>query len=972
MTTPTRLLAALTLTLLTLLTLLAPRAHAGDGDLEWLTVETRHFRVHYPRGLEAVAHRAARLCEEAHDVIGELYGYTPAVRVEVSVIDYGDSANGSATALPYPRMTFLAAPPSLEGNLNDYDSWLRLLVIHEYVHIVQLDRIRGLPWLFNAILGRVMAPNQALPSFVLEGGAVWGESVTSGRGRVRSATFRGILRAQALAERLHPIDAMTHYPLTWPGANVWYMYGGHLFDWIARTYGRDVPARLHDAIADDLIPFGLNRAMVEASGHTMTEAVARWQAELTATARAEAEALRAQGTSDLHPVTLGGRHRANLVYLPDGELWSVDGGDREFGIYARSPALLRGPPNAEPRVVMQPDNVPNFHVCRGGAALVYDRGDTWRGAYSRYDLYHYDFTTGTERRLTHGARVREPGCSPDGRWAAAVQIIAGRTRLVRVDFADGAITVLHDPGELDQVGFPRVSPDGREVITTRVSRAHGRSLIAVDVATGAIRTLGPTADPALELHPSFSLDGRWLLYASDRTGVWDIYAHRWPDGPTHRASRVITGALSPALAPDGRTLAVQLIGTEGYDIATLPFDEANLLPLPEAIDPAIPPRPDASAAPLPLAPRPYAPHETLWPVGWSPTFSFSTATESATTLGLELSGNDPLGHHAYVAVVQTTPETDNLALALDYAWRRRVATLGLSLGHQTQARPFDNLYGDYRERITSGSAGVSFPLSSQGHGASFSARYGLSHRAPAENADRRYDPLDPGPRYTARATRDGSLSFGVGYSNLDSLHYDAISLEQGRTASLTVRLRHPILASDFTTAEVFGGYQEYIPLWARHVLALKLNGAFGRGDRGRSAFYALSAPPERSWFLDALDRIAYGTSYLRGYPTSTARGDRYLLAKLEYRLPLFDVYRGLATLPVFLQRMKLALYTDFAQASTEPLSWEPDAFLRSIGAELVTEATVGWKQGFSLRFGYAQGLDDAGEGQMYFFLGSWF
>ena len=48
---------------------------------------------------------------------------------------YFDFANGSATALPYPRINLFAAPPTLDGNLNDYDDWLRLLTFHEYAHI---------------------------------------------------------------------------------------------------------------------------------------------------------------------------------------------------------------------------------------------------------------------------------------------------------------------------------------------------------------------------------------------------------------------------------------------------------------------------------------------------------------------------------------------------------------------------------------------------------------------------------------------------------------------------------------------------------------------------------------------------------------------------------------------------------------------------------------------------------------------
>ncbi|MCB9536426.1 MAG: hypothetical protein H6704_09190 [Myxococcales bacterium] len=240
--------------MLLLLTLLPWPARAGDATLDWRTIDTPNFQLHYPVGLDAVAYRAARLCEEAHRVLSPYFARRATQRVQVVLTDFGDSANGSASALPYPHINLFAAPPKLDGNLNDYDDWLRLLVFHEYVHILQLDQTRGLPALINALFGGIIAPNQNLPSFTLEGGAVWLESATSARGRIHSAIFRGFLRVHALAGALYDIDAITHVPLTWPGANVWYMYGGHFIDWIARTRGEQVMGRVHDAMADDVIP----------------------------------------------------------------------------------------------------------------------------------------------------------------------------------------------------------------------------------------------------------------------------------------------------------------------------------------------------------------------------------------------------------------------------------------------------------------------------------------------------------------------------------------------------------------------------------------------------------------------------------------------------------------------------------------------------------------------------------------------
>lgn len=943
-------------------------AAAGDGALVWRTIDTPHFQVHYPRGLEPVAFRTARLCEEAHRLLTPLMGHVPDRRVQVVVSDFGDSANGSATALPYPRVNVFAAPPSLDGNLNDYDDWLRLLVFHEYVHILQLDNVSGLPAFFNALFGRLFAPNQALPSFVLEGEAVWAESLTSERGRIRSAVFRGVLRAQALAGRLHGMDAVVHAPQDWPGANVWYMYGGHFMDWIARNRGTEVIAKVHEAAADELIPFALNRSALEATGQTYTELFRAWQADLTARARAEKAALAAEGLTPLRLLTTTGRVHRNPRFLPDGDLLALVGSDRKpSGIYRRRPGSAL---DTFEGMVFETHGTDVYDLCGGGRALVYDEPNFLRGAYARNDLFTYDFGTRQRRRVTTAARIREPACAPDGSWAAAVQIVDGRTRLVRVDLTDGAVTPLLDPGELNQVAFPTVSRDGRHVVVSRVSQREGRDLVALDLATGAVQPL--TRDEALELHPTFSHDGRWLLYASDRAGVFDIYARAWPDGPTRRATRVVTGALDPALSPDGRTLTFRLITADGYDLAEADFDPEALLPVPPPADEP-PIRAAASAAPLPD--RDYDPLETLWPVAWSPAFSFSSAEDTASRLGIELEASDAASHHIFIGSFAGIPEEDAISVSLNYAYRRLTPNFNLGFNHTTRTREQGAFFGSapqpFRERVTRASTSLGFPFSRSGHGASFGVGYGLDLFSPAENPDPVHEPRDASPRMPGEDTFAGSLTLSARYSHTDS-YVNAISTEQGRSVGVTARVRHPNLGGEVETAEIFFDYAEFVPLWWRHVLALRLTTAFGRGPSDRRVLFSLSGPQERNVLIDALDGIIFGNNMLRGYPSGTEVGDRYVLVTAEYRLPLLDFFGGPSSVPLFLRRLKLALFTDWGQANEGPLDPNPLAYSKSVGAELITESTLGWRLPVSVRTGVAQGFDDAGELQIYFFLGSWF
>ena len=89
-------------------------------------------------------------------------------------------------------------------------------------------------------------------------------------------------------------------------------------------------------------------------------------------------------------------------------------------------------------------------------------------------------------------------------------------------------------------------------------------------------------------------------------------------------------------------------------------------------------------------------------------------------------------------------------------------------------------------------------------------------------------------------------------------------------------------------------------------------------------------------------------------------------------MPIWDIFRGLDAAPIFLRRFKLALFTDWAQAGNKPLTWSEERFARAVGAELVSEATIGWRLPLNVRLGYAHGFKSEGESQLYFYLGNWF
>ena len=950
-------------------------ALAGLRQPDWRTIDTAHFQIHYPVGLEAVAFRAARLCEDAHAGLTPILQHVPKQRTQVVISDFGDSANGSATALPGLKMNLLAAPPEIDGNLGDYDDWLRVLIDHEYTHILHLDTVSGWPDHLNDLMGKRFAPNQNLPSFLLEGTAVWLESRRSGRGRIYNAMFRGWLRLAALSDTLHGLDVVTHAPRSFPGPNVWYMYGGHFIDYLSRAHDPLKLASLFAAMGDDLVPFGVQRATESVYGQTLTALFQAWQQALREQAKRERLAVMSEGPmTPLVELTTLGRSHQNPRWLPDGSLLSIESDGFSTGaIYRREPKdgfTTR-------QVYLTITSTDHFDVCADTGHLIFDQLETHEGMMSVYDLYLWDGLR--KRRLTRGARLREPACLPGGVGGAGVvaaQLIEGRTRLVQVDF-DGVteqsrITVLDDPGGLGQVAFPVPSPDGRSVVYLRVVEGR-RDLVSLDRRTGARRIL--TDDAALELHPHFSAAGDEVLYASDRTGVFELYALPLDTLAPRRLTRVLGGLLDVAPSRDGRLLIAQSLSVNGTNLVRLEGVLRNELTMtagPTATSSGTQPRKASTDAPLPT--RTYGPGETLWPLAWAPKFTFSSAQDTQEQLGITVEATDALSHHVLLGELVTLPEAQAYGLSMAYAYRRFVPTLSLSLSRSTRTRPevMDVLAPtvDARDDVSQLAAGISLPFSGEGHAANVSMRYVVTRIEPLSAPAREFSPTDDPPP-VREVSRQPDLLLGFRWSNADR-NEQSITGERGRSFGLSLRLRDRALGGEQESAEVYWDVTQYAGLWARHGLALRTSGALASDSPTRRVRYGLSPAPERNTLLDALDQIAFGSGFLRGFVPNTVTGSAYLLSTLEYRMPLLAIDHGFGTVPFFLRDAHLAFFSDWATGTDGALELWPGQFSKSVGAELAMHAILGWRLPLDTRLGFAHGFGDGGEDQVYFFTGSWF
>jgi Tol biopolymer transport system component len=170
-------------------------------------------------------------------------------------------------------------------------------------------------------------------------------------------------------------------------------------------------------------------------------------------------------------------------------------------------------------------------------------------------LYEVDLERGEVHRLTRGPQAHARGCLlPDGRLVASAAgsepDARGEPRVVsRIVAAHGGRA---DPAALSEGPAdhsPACAPDGRAGVWVRRGQRGRESIVSRSPPDAAPRMLGPGREP------SFSHDGRWLVYAAPVQRHFRLFRVR-PDG-SGRAP-VGESALEehqPAFSPDGRLVA---------------------------------------------------------------------------------------------------------------------------------------------------------------------------------------------------------------------------------------------------------------------------------------------------------------------------------------------------------------------------------------------------------------------------------
>lgn len=592
-------------------------------ELEWNTIETEHFLVHYHEGAERTGRVVAKIAEEIYSPVTSLYNHKPDQKVSFIINDHDDISNGAAYF--YDNKIELYAP-SMDFDLRGTHNWLRNVVTHEFTHIVQIQTGmkfgRGVPgiyfqWLgyeserrpdvlygFPNIIASYPISGFVVPVWFAEGVAQYNR--TDLRYDFWDSHRDMILRSYALDGNMLTWQQMGVFGKTSLGNESSYNAGFAFVSYIAKKYGEEKLVEISRNLGK-FTATTIDGAIKDAVGKDGGEVYAEWRAEVEKEYAGRVAPIKANLKEGRHipllsdegaPIeaenkelqtspmrALKGRQMlqccavnfnmgfANLYpsYSRDGK--KIAYVSNKNADYFSMSSLFVYDAESQKEKRLQGGVRTSVSWSPDGKKIYYGRTSRDNPHWSfQFDLYVYDIDKEEETRLTHGKRVWSPAVSPDGSQIAFVMNGDGTTNLGMMN-SDGsnyhAVTHFMN-GE--QVYSPQWSPLGDRIIFDS-SIKDGRDIASVKPDGSDLKFLVSGDDDSRS--GVFTHDGSKIIFSSDRTGIFNLYAYDLVTESIAQITNVLGGAFLPTVNPAGDIVYASYT-SGGYKILRLQNDGSSV------------------------------------------------------------------------------------------------------------------------------------------------------------------------------------------------------------------------------------------------------------------------------------------------------------------------------------------------------------------------------------------------------------
>jgi len=543
-------------------------------ELDWFTVKGEHVEVHFHEGAERTAQVVAKIADEVWDPICSLYGYEPD-KVHYIIKDIDDYSNGATYFFDNKIEIWTSA---LDFDLRGTHNWLRNVISHEFTHMVQIQAAmkttRSIPAVFLQILGYederrpdilygypniVVSYPLAMvnvPAWFAEGTAQYMRKEFN---YDNWDTHRDmILRSYALDNNMLTWNEMGVFGKTSLGNESVYNSGFALTKYIAQKYGEDKLGELTKNL-DNLGTFTIDDVFEDVLGKDGNQLYDEWSGFLKSDYRKRSEKvlnnlvageqITKDGFGNFYPVFSKDRKKIYYISNKSSDYFGP-AGIYEYDIETKKDKSIAGGVRS------------TFSFVLGQNKIIYAKiSEDNKNWYNVHDLFVYDIDKEDETRLTYNLRANHPSISNDGKKIVFIYQKDGTTNLGSVDIEGKNFKRLTFFENGEQVYNPKFSPDDSYIIFD-YSYGNTRDIAKVKSEGGNIEFIVATNKD--ERNPAFDKNGS-LIFASDETGIYNLYKYDIESKSKKQLTNVIGGAFMPSVSANG-DIAYSGYTSTGYKI----------------------------------------------------------------------------------------------------------------------------------------------------------------------------------------------------------------------------------------------------------------------------------------------------------------------------------------------------------------------------------------------------------------------
>lgn len=537
----------------------------APASIRWKEIQTENFQVIFPEGFEERAAYVADVLEFAYAYGTQTLDHAPR---KVSVIIHNQTVvpNGFVSWAPR-RMEMFATPPQ---DIGPHD-WLELLAIHEFRHVVQIDKLnQGVIQLLSYLFGEQITGaifGLFVPMWFVEGDAVAAETGQTIGGRGRMPVFEQGLRAQVLEQGPYSFDK-AFFGSFRDFVPSFYSLGYQMVSHARREFG----PKVFDDVLDkfgysqfSLRPFsgrlrrltGLSSDMLY--NETFTFLRDAWMHQREQEPKTPFRTL-------TRPPSTFTQYRYP-AFLNDSTLVALKSSLDEI------PRVVALGMDGNEEILFYPGFINDFGFSAAAGKIVWSELRThprWEHL-SWSEVFVFDANTRQKRKLTHRSRFFAPSVSPSGDMVAVVEVNErNENALVILNISDGSEIARQTPLSGDFLLTPAWHYDNETLAVIARSDA-GKRILTTHYLNGSWVTVFDAGGIEIS-SPSFLPDAN-IVFTGAFSGMDALYMVNTTSREVQKMVSPEFSARNAVAAPDGATLWWQDYSSLGYALVYSPLDE---------------------------------------------------------------------------------------------------------------------------------------------------------------------------------------------------------------------------------------------------------------------------------------------------------------------------------------------------------------------------------------------------------------